>query len=619
MRNLPYGLFQIVKHAQSQARPDDWLVVGTAFAIQTTQATPQEYYLLTAYHNISEAFAKRETIWIQDASACCYSAELLYPDTYHSLSGDVPNDFALLKLISDKEYVRFNIRPISRPAKCYIRGASLYFCETTKFTTFCGDVFWSEPFSKTPNENVLVLDITTKNVFNDGFMPAVDQQKILKGMSGSPIIILRDEDEIAIGLFTRIYPDGSASKCYGVPMEAIINKCLSSRGLYSVYKNQVDAQIWRAENLLDIQLYVDILLENPTNFSLEDPNTEVRIWNQVSNQFYHGLAVDKAFYRAITSEYFSKYSYDAQVVIRYYLARLLFKRGEKKAAYKQFTLISKVQKHLSGNVRQRILTLIDARDTVESAVVFPQLQLDRIRQCAEKLSNLEVTNRIYVANELASVTGRGLTNLFDQLRVEDYSDSLKKAITEVFDIHCQLLKQYPVQLQKQDVVNTSIKWLANLWEIWGKTDAEMLRKDAIQGSVQARTRRNAIFHIQAVISYSISFLIEESKKKALTGLFLSALLMRMENLKLTHEGINQLLRYVRINYPVEYLLFTLFLECSQENGKHFLQKVSKYTDRVSPTAIGSAVINAQYIFEAEYQPLGSDIFFSDIEKVSELL
>lgn len=617
MGSLSNGLFQIVRRTQSQLESADWIVVGTAFTIRTPQATSQEYYLLTAYHNISEALVKQETIWIQDTSTCCYPVELLYPDAYYSLSGDIPKDFALLRLISDKEYTRFSIGQISGPAECYIRGAALYFCDTTKFTTFHGNVFWSEPSSKTPEESILVLDISTKNVFNDECV--VDQQRILKGMSGAPIIILQNEEQIAIGLFTRIYPDGSASKCYGIPMETIIKKCLLSRGLYAVYKNPVDAQVWRADNLLDIQLYVDLLLENPTNFSLEDPNTEVRIWNQVSNQFYHGLAVDKAFYKIVVSENFPKYSCDAQVAIRYYLARLLFKRGEKKAAYKQFTSISEVQKHLSGNVRQRVLTLIDARDAVESEVVNPQLQLDRIRLCADKFSNLVMTDGIYIANELASVNGRGLTNLFDQLRIEDYSDSLKKAITEVFDVHCQLIKQYPVQLQKQDVVNTSLRWLANLWGIWEKTDTEMLRKDAIQGSVQARERRNAIFHIQAVTSYSISFLIEGRKKKALTGLFLSALLMRMENLKLTHEGISQLLRYVGVNYPVEHRLFTLFFEYCQENSERFIKEVSRYNDQVPSVTIGSAIINAQYIFKEEYQFRGTDIFFSDIEKVSELL
>lgn len=616
MKSLPDGLFQIVK---SQARSDDRIVVGTAFAIQTPQAASQEYYLLTAYHNISEALAKQETILVRDASACCYPVEILYPDAYHPLSGNIPEDFALLKLISDKKYAKFSIGQVSEPMQCYIRGAALYFCDTTQFTTFRGEVFWSEPSSNTPEENILVLDISTKNVFNDGYAPVADQQRILKGMSGGPIIILQGKKPIAIGLFTRIYPDGSASKCYGIPMETIINKCLLSRGLYSIYKNPVDAQAWQADNSIDVLLYVDLLLENPTNFSLEDPSTEVRIWNKVSNQFYHGLAVDKAFYKTVASENFPKYSYDAQVAIRYYLARLLFKRGEKKAAYKQFTSISEVQKHLSGNVRQRVLTLIDARVAVESEVVNPQLQLDRIRLCTDKLSNLVMTDSIYIANELASVNGRGLTNLFDQLRMEDYSSSLKKAIAEVFDVHCQLLEQYPVQLQKQDVVNTSIRWLANLWGIWEKTDAEMLRKDAIQGSVQARKRQNAIFHIQAVAAYSISFLIEGSKKKALTGLFLSALLMRMENLKLTHEGINQLLRYVRINYFVEYLLITLFFEYCQENSERFFQEVSKYNDQISSATIGSAVMNAQYIFKAEYQSQGSDIFFSDIEKVIELL
>ena len=617
------GLFQIIKYCDLQLESNNFEVIGTAFSIQTPQAGPCEYYLLTAYHNISESFVKNEKIFVRSIDDVFYSTEIMYPTMFRSFSSYcISDDFALLRLVTGIEYDRYAIGQVALPSKCYIRGAAHYFNSITKMTPFQGEILGCEYTVGFQSEEILVLDISTKSVFDSQTDTYVNQQEIIEGMSGSPIIVIQEQTAIVVGVFVRLFHDGSASKCYGVPISSIINKCLYRYGLYcnsflNTYKmNECELQLC---DLRDVDIYIDLLFEDPATFSLEDCSQESRIWDKISNQFYHGFAVDATLYRAIESDRFRSYSYDAQVAVRYYLARLLFKRGRRQAAYEQFSQISIITKHMNPTVTQRISTLLTARSTVESEIKQPQDELDQIRHCRDRLSYLQSVDDIYVSNELASVIGRGLVNFFGQLQKLDYSYSIKGAIKDIFNEHSKLLKKYPIPLQKQDIVNTSLSWLTNLWGIWQSTDAEKLVKDVLTGLQQAVKRRNSIFHIQSLIAYSTSLLITGKTKQALTALFLSVLLMRKKGLKASHEGIAQLLHYIEIYHSVFFPIFQLYFDLCNENEKTFLKKSSLYSIGISPSVIGSLVQKSHYILDTIYLPLGADIFFASANDVFELL
>lgn len=618
-----YGLFQLVKSDASPSKTDNYKIIGTAFAIQTLHDSSCEYYLLTAYHNISESFAKSEEVIIRDSNQSFHSVEIVYPTIFQSFSGSsISNDFALLKLITDAEYDRYVIGQIVPPRKCYIRGAANYFSGITQMTPFQGEMLSCEYETRFPDEKVIVLDVETKPIFDEQKSIPIDQQDVIEGLSGSPVIVIQDQKEVVAGVFVRLYHDGSASKCYGVPVSAIIEKCLLPRGLYSNIRMDEGEKTGQELSLgypQSVELYIDLLFDAPEVFSLEDYQQETAIWDKISNQFYHGFAVDTIFYRAIESDWFGYYSYDTQATIRYYLAKFLFKRGRPRAAYEQFTQILKITKYLSANVSKRMEILLTARGTVEAEIKQPQFELDQIRQCRDQIGNLREVDEIYISNEIASVMGKGLTNLFGQLQKQDYSDSIKYAIKDIFNEHSNLLRKYPVPLQKQDVVNTSLSWLTNLWGIGETTDQEKLTRDVSIGFQQAVKRRNAIFHIQSMIAYSISLLIVEEKKRALTGLFVVALLMREKGLKTTHEGIAQLLRYINVSYHSFFVFFQLYLECFDKDEKIFLEKSSLYSIGITPIGIGALLQRAHYIMDKIYQPLGADTFLADMENVVGLL
>lgn len=613
------GIFQVIK--KSIFHPSgDFSVIGTAFVIKTENRKENEYFLLTAYHNITESFSKNETIMIRDNEKNNYSVEIVYPSIFHSYDGLIHNDFALLKLVTDKEYEAFTIGDMCKPTECFVRGSAVYFSDHTNFTPFKGNVYWKEYSQREPSKELLVLDIDIKAIFDQTKNSYVNLQNVLKGVSGAPILVKQNNDYVVCGVFARLFEDGNASKCYGVTMSNIIEQCLLPLGLYeSVLPAENTTYISKPENSLEAHLYIELLFDNTTNFSLEDCKKEAEIWNKISNQFYHGFAVDNTFYRVICSDDFLQYSGDAQVAIRYYLARLLFKRGKKKMAYEQFAKITEKISQLSSVVNDRMSTLLSARNIVESEFKSLQVELDEIRTCGEKIIKISNADSIYIANELASITGRGLTNFFTDPDPESFSPSIKSAVNEIFDTHTFLLKQYPIPLQKQDVVNTSIAWLTNIWGIQQDFSAEKLKKDVLLGFEQATKRENSIFHIQSLVAYSIFLLITEEKKEALTSLFLVALLMKSENLKTTHEGISQLLHFIELNYENHYCLFMMFFNLNNYDEKLFLDKASKYNIGYSTRVTGVSLQKAHYIVSEIYQNLPKKIFLGNVNEIIELL
>ncbi|MGN0569243.1 MAG: hypothetical protein ACI4N4_01910 [Candidatus Fimenecus sp.] len=614
------GLFQIVKKNNTLSN-ESWEIIGTAFAIEIKQENKNECYLLTAYHNIVESFANNEKIILRDEQFNYYDlVEIVYPKEFFSYNGEIYNDFALLKITVESPIFSFPLSSVDKPTKCYIRGSAKHFNDITSFTSFKGELLWDEIPIEKMDEKILVLDVDLRIVFDENSNLPIDQQNILGGVSGSPIFVILDDKIFAVGVLVKIHADGSASKCYGVPMTHIINKCLKPIGLYSnIVTNCSDEIIFSELNSQSVQLYIDLLFGDPFHFSLEDCTQEIKIWNNISNQFYNGFLVDTILSEVISLDVFSKYSYDTQIIIRYYLAKFLFKRGKKRSAYDQFSLIEKSKQHLSNDVASRVSTLLNARNIVESDMNNLQLKLDGIMRCGDSITNIPNVNNIYIASECSSVIGKGLINVFSQLEKQNYSVCIKSSIKEIYKMHSYLLKTYPVPLQKQDIVNTSVGWLIDLWEFGNKIDIEKLQNNIFTGFEQATKRRNSIFHIQSLISYSLLLLITNSKKKASLIIFLVVLLMKEKKLKPTHEGINQLLYYMKLSYSNFFALFSLYFDYAISYEEFFLEKASILEIGISRQSLGAQLNRAHYIFDSMYKLNEQNIYFIKIDEIIELL
>lgn len=217
------------------------------------------------------------------------------------------------------------------------------------------------------------------------------------------------------------------------------------------------------------------------------------------------------------------------------------------------------------------------------------------------------------------IAGKGLTNFFGKLMTNDFSPSIKDAISEILDLHTMLLQNYPVQLQKQDVVNTSLKWLTNLWSIHGAIDEKELSNDIKKGFEQSLKRKNSIFYIQSMNAYAISLLLRNEISRAFNTFFLVIDLLHREKISMSHEGVKQLFLYVKDKFPKYYMLIKLYYDNSS-NIKLFAEKASFYTiDFPKNMNLSLHVQFVQAIVKDYYAPLRKDIFLANTSKIIELL
>ncbi len=220
------GLFQVVRELKNHNSNDrKFSIIGTAFVIATNTPKEYEYYLLTAYHCICESFVKEGDVLLRDSIGNIYSSEIVFPKEYIQ-NKHMGNDYALLRLISSKKYETFNYTLIIADQNCLIRGASEYYSKICPFTPFKGSILSEETLSSVSLEKILVMDVDTKDVKDKTRTTSIDQQNVLGGLSGSPILIEKEGKKNVVGIYTRIYGDGSASKCYGIPIKKLLKIAL---------------------------------------------------------------------------------------------------------------------------------------------------------------------------------------------------------------------------------------------------------------------------------------------------------------------------------------------------------------------------------------------------------
>lgn len=93
------GIFRVIIECNQEKR-----ILGTAFAIKTLFEEKNKYYLLTAYHVISELEAKGHMIIIEDENGISHSAVKIFPKELSKKYREFGQDYALLEIYSDIEY-----------------------------------------------------------------------------------------------------------------------------------------------------------------------------------------------------------------------------------------------------------------------------------------------------------------------------------------------------------------------------------------------------------------------------------------------------------------------------------------------------------------------------------
>ena len=535
-------------------------VLGTAFGIKTFQQDNQ-YYLLTAYHVISEPEAKGRPIIIRDEKGNSMIAKKIFPPELSAEYRMFGQDYGMLEMYSDQKYQPFEIAIVNRRLDCFVRGTIPHY--STIFTSIDGKILGEESIEG--EKKVLQLKLETSLIFDEE-NKAIPTQKILRGLSGAPVLVKISDEMVCVGVLGNLERDRGGSLQYAVPMGTIVEDCLE-------YFN-IPYTLWNEEEKSNSQFredaFIELAIGDTEEFVFSEEKLELEAWNKLSNLFYKGNPVERILGELIESEGFCNYNAEVRCAILYFYARLLFKCSKNMTAFRCFHNISGLLGGVSAATKLKLEALINSRSAIEKKIELPQETLNAIWYAGEKISDLPQASDEYVANEPASMYGRGLTNLFSIKT--DYSYQEKEDLSKIYLEHKSLLEKNPIKLCKQDVVNTSLQWYLGYWNVSKKFDLQTLSRAVNNGFIQSKERKNSILYIQSMISYGILCAFNNETIQAVKAILLGVKLMHKEKIRLGHEGVKQLLLILQQKFLALHVAFEMAYKSQTE--QQFLAKAS---------------------------------------------
>lgn len=554
MMNENKAIFQVLTN-DSPSR-----VLGTAFGIKTFQES-NRYYLLTAYHVISELEAKGRPIIVQDEAGNFMTARKIFPSKLSAEYRMFGQDYGMLEIYSDQKYQTFELAVANERSDCFVRGAIPHY--RTIFTSIDGRLLGEESIEG--EKKVLQLKLETSLIFDEE-NKAIPTQKILRGLSGAPVLAKINDEWACVGVLGNLEGDRTGSLQYAVPMRTIVKDCLEYLNIpYSLQNEKKENNNWFREQAL-----IELAIGDTEEFVFSEEKLELEAWNKLSNLFYKGNPVERILKELIESEIFYNYNSEVRCAILYFYARLLFKCSKNMLAFQAFHNISELLNEVSAATKIKLEALINSRSSIEKKIELPQETLNGIRYAGEKIIHLPQASDEYVANELASMYGRGLTNLFSVKM--DYSSQEKEDLSKIYLEHKSLLEKNPIKLCKQDVVNTSLQWYLGYWNVSKEFDLQTLSIAVNNGFIQSKKRKNSIFYIQSMISYGILCAFNNETVQAVKAILLGVKLMHKEKIRLGHEGVKQLLLILQQNFLVLYAIFEMAY--SSQTEQEFFAKAS---------------------------------------------
>lgn len=573
------GLFRVV------TTNDKSPIVGTAFAIKSIEFE-SKYYLLTAYHVISELKAKSQEIIVKDENGSFYPTKVIFPKNLSQEFRTFGQDYALLEMYSNIEYEAFDIAIIEKYEECFVRGAIPHYC--TIYTRIDGKILSKEKIEN--QKDVLQLNLDVNIIFNEqnNFIP---KQSILCGLSGAPVLVEMNGKEVCVGVLGNLERDNTGSLQYAVPMKTIVENC------FELLKINIELYYSQEQNdNLAQDTIIQLLIPDEDDFLFFEEDLEQNAWNKLSNLFYKGRPVDLLLKEIIDSSLFQQYNSEVRCAILYFYARLQFKRSRNEDAFNAFQQISNLLTCVSFNTKIKLEALINARSILEKEIESLDETLKGIRYAGEKISCLSNASNEYIAYELASIYGKGLTNALAV--TTDYSCQVKEDMTKIYREHSFLLNENPVKLCKQDVVNTSLQWCMGYWKINKEIDLQSLKDAVTMGFNQSRLRKNNIFYVQSMLSYGIFCAYNNEMKKALKVLILCAELMKKEGLFFYHEGIKQLLFVLKSKYELLYRAFEMAYKFKEK--QRFLNKVALLQFDLGNSSWESLYRQVDYVYSLKF-------------------
>lgn len=481
---------------------------GTCFFIPTASS---RRFAVTATHVIREAEINGKKIKI-DIGSTSHEVRVVFS------SGIRPygNDIAVLGVIDEQILpppAQCSLEPVSGAAITYGFPIGLY----TNATSFSLDLKGEEE-TKAVKQTVLA--------FSSLQIPP-DAHPRLSGMSGAPVAVrFNDGSYTVVGVFTRLEKDAFGGRGYVTPMKALQDICKNNNcnlilmGARSVERSN-----------FDYKLLLGILR------GLESAERERYAWDILSGLFFQGIPVDSAMRHILDGS--NDLDICDRAVSEYIYSRLLLKRGDKWKGFPALNTASALAQKASNDINKRISSVCRMRDSIEQPI---KSQEERKADFLEAVCAVEKNCcGMYCIYELASATAQEAMTWFEKpLLLSDNIDYARSLSIR----HNDLVNSGGGALGRQIVSGNSINVLYALWsKDWSSTECLVL-----DGFSFSRRDRNSIYFVQMLLAKGVL----AARKSFIAGaatFILAARLMRQGGLTRNHEGIRQLIVFLRSFLP----------------------------------------------------------------------
>jgi hypothetical protein len=503
--------------------------------------SPDDQFIITNRHVVIEAKVKKQDIYISNIFGEFTLVEMLYPNS-NNIINTIYQDIAILKLRDSINITTSKCKKINSECDVIIKGFPSGL--TTECTILKGTFIGSEieKISKKEILTLLIPDLRASFSFNYNNKILKSPFEFWSGISGSPIYIKCSETNryYCIGIFSGIEEDVVGNRCYGIKIDSIIDK-VKELGLELIDEPNKNS---------NKDIFESGIIE--ITEGLIEEEREKYFWDWISNLFYKGNRIDFAVRKFVELND----DINDKVILYYYLSILSYKIGDINNGNKLNYLSYKLITSSSPEIKHRFKNLLKIRFEIENFGQRDYLSVENILTYSNCIKSFTSCSDEYIVLKLGSMFGRTLTLFFNNFKLhKDSSVALENLIHE----HALLIEQNPVLLKKQDVANTLLEILILLWKPILDIDKAFLLSPLIaKGYRQALTRRNSIFYVQMFISKTIYLLlIKEYLQSYFNCLIISTMFVKL-GLKLSHEGINQLLIYLKQHFNKYYNLIIVF-------------------------------------------------------------
>lgn len=272
---------------------------------------------------------------------------------------------------------------------------------------------------------------------------------------------------------------------------------------------------------------------------------EQNMWIALCELYCSGVKVDAIIRAALEQGAVARYGAQSEAAMTYYIAKFDLKRGNVRQSNEDLGRLNLTLREnkskIDGACVARMNALADIRTLTNNAEPSAD-HATRFERAIGSLQDLSYAGDDYKAYETASAIGAEITNALAKGPVEDRRAvaSFNGLVTQ----HEAIVRENPEKLGNQAVVAISLKWFMELSRLTrepvGERGTQKLFAIALDGLLEARKRKNSLFHVQCVVVIAICALCEEDEDLFISLGFIAAKLKRAFEIKETQEGIWQL-------------------------------------------------------------------------------